>query len=255
MLLFVMKTPNEQIQKKVINMHVAIVILVMICHLMQAQESNAVWQNYLDPIKLDLNKKWPENRTINLVFHGHSVPAGYFKTPTVNTLDSYPMQVLKGLKEIYPHAVINTINTAIGGENAKRGATRFKNDVLPHKPDVVFIDYALNDRNIGLQEAHGAWQLMIEQALDDSLKVILLTPSPDQREDLFDDSTELAKHSAQIKLLAAEYGIGLVDSYAAFQTSVGQGQSLESLMSQGNHPNKLGHHLIAEQILRFFSKN
>ena len=23
--------------------------------------------------------KWPRNRTINIVFHGHSVPAGYFK--------------------------------------------------------------------------------------------------------------------------------------------------------------------------------
>ena len=30
---------------------------------------------------------WPKNRTINIVCHGHSVPAGYFKTPEVRSLN------------------------------------------------------------------------------------------------------------------------------------------------------------------------
>ena len=45
---------------------------------------------YLEKIKAEMKIEWPKNRTINLVFHGHSVPAGYFKTPVVNTLASYP---------------------------------------------------------------------------------------------------------------------------------------------------------------------
>jgi hypothetical protein len=40
------------------------------------------------------------NRTINIVFHGHSVPSGYFKTPQVNTLSSYPHIFLKKLKDM-----------------------------------------------------------------------------------------------------------------------------------------------------------
>jgi len=104
--------------------------------------------SYLAGIKKELSKEWPENRTINLVFHGHSVPAGYFKTPLVNTFDSYPYLLLKELKELYPHAVINVICTAIGGENSSAGARRFESDVLVHKPDVLFIDYALNDRGL-----------------------------------------------------------------------------------------------------------
>src|SRR5690606_5862244 len=106
---------------------------------------------YLQEIKMELEKKWPDNRTINLVFHGHSVPAGYFKTPVVNTLDAYPFQVLKGIKEHYPHAVINIINTSIGGENSISGAERFETGVLIHRPDVLFLDYALNDTGIGLE--------------------------------------------------------------------------------------------------------
>ena len=114
--------------------------------------------SYLAGIKKELTKEWPGNRTINLVFHGHSVPAGYFKTPVVNTFDSYPYLLLKELKERYPHAVINVICTAIGGENSSAGAKRFDSDVLGHKPDVLFIDYALNDRGIGLEQSKEAWE-------------------------------------------------------------------------------------------------
>lgn len=42
--------------------------------------------HYLDSLKVELTTEWPKNRTINIVFHGHSVPSGYFKTPQVNTL-------------------------------------------------------------------------------------------------------------------------------------------------------------------------
>ena len=53
---------------------------------------------YLEKIKAEMKQEWPKNRTINLVFHGHSVPAGYFKTPIVNTLASYPYLVLQQIK-------------------------------------------------------------------------------------------------------------------------------------------------------------
>ena len=41
---------------------------------------------YLLPLREELTKTWPDNRAIHIVCHGHSVPAGYFATPTVDTL-------------------------------------------------------------------------------------------------------------------------------------------------------------------------
>lgn len=38
--------------------------------------------NYLSPIIDELAKRWPDNRTVNIVCHGHSVPSGYFATPS-----------------------------------------------------------------------------------------------------------------------------------------------------------------------------
>jgi acyl-CoA thioesterase-1 len=207
---------------------------------------------YLSEVKVELQKKWPENRTINLVFHGHSVPSGYFATPEVRTLDAYPHLVLKRLKEQYPYAVINVITTSIGGENSLQGAKRFKSDVLTHKPDVLFLDYALNDRRIGLEVSKEAMEIMINAALDEHIPVILLTPSPDMRVDMVTKGNELEQFSEMLTTLAARYRIGLADSYGQFKTHLLSGFDLKDFMSQVNHPNEKGHELIAEEIMKYF---
>lgn len=215
----------------------------------KAQNSPSV---YLSETKSNLKKEWPNNRTVNLVFHGHSVPAGYFKTPDVKTLDSYPFLVLKALKEKYPFAVINAINTSIGGENSESGSKRFKKEVLIHQPDVLFIDYALNDRRIGLEASKKAWKKMITKALKKNIKVILLPPSPDLAVNLLEPENELDQHRQQIISLSEKYQIGMVDSYSLFQKIQESCDCVKEYMSQGNHPNKKGHELIASEILKFF---
>jgi acyl-CoA thioesterase I len=208
-------------------------------------------EHYLDSIKVDFQKKWPKNRTINLVFHGHSVVVGYFKTPEVRTLEAYPFLTLKNVKEIYPIAILNSITTAIGGENAEQGAKRFKSEVLSHRPDVLFIDYALNDRNIGLERAKVAWSQMIKEAKENGTKLILFTPTPDLKENILDNETMLAKHAEQIKELAKTYQVGLIDSYEIFK-NIAQTESLEKYMAQNNHINELGHQLVAKEIMKYF---
>lgn len=207
---------------------------------------------YLDDLKMELKKEWPHNQTINLVFHGHSVPAGYFKTPVVNTLEAYPYQLLRQIKTRYPHAVVNVINTSIGGENSQSGERRFLTEVIPHRPDVLFIDYALNDRRIGLAEARKAWESMIGEALKRNIKIILLTPSPDQRVDLLTPGNELEQHTLQIEQLATAHGIGLADTYGLFKKQVQHGENVADFMSQVNHPNAKGHALIADELMTFF---
>jgi lysophospholipase L1-like esterase len=208
--------------------------------------------NYLEKIKAEMLVEWPKNRTINLVFHGHSVPAGYFKTPTVNTLASYPYLVLKEIKSAYPMTVVNVINTSIGGENSESGLKRFEADVLTHKPDVLFIDYALNDRGMGLERAKIAWEKMIRLALEKNIKVILLTPSPDQRVDIKDDLSILDQHANQIKELAKSFQIGLIDTYGLYKNKVKSGNNLVDFMSQVNHPNEKGHQMITDEIMGYF---
>lgn len=216
------------------------------------QAQNLCVSNYLEPIRKELVKEWPNNKTINLVFHGHSVPSGYFVTPTVNTLSAYPYLSLAAIKERYPNAVVNVITTSIGGENSEQGCVRFENEVLTHIPDVIFIDYALNDRSIGLERAKKAWTKMIERAISKNIKVILMTPTPDLTEDITDDNAILEQHSTQIRQLAEYYKVGIIDSYATFKKKKKEGEDLELYMSQSNHPNELGHEVVKGLIIKYF---
>lgn len=212
-------------------------------------------ETYLIDIIRELLKPWPGNRRVNIVCHGHSVPAGYFTTPLVDSLHAYPQLLLVGLKERFAYAVINVIVTAIGGENSEAGAARFEREVLCHQPDVVTLDYALNDRDLGLERAERAWRQMIESALARGVKVILLTPTHDLLTLRWGDpkwATELPKHAAQVRRLAADYGIGLADSDRAFQRYLDQGGEVTDLLSHINHPNKAGHELVVRELLRWF---
>jgi len=210
--------------------------------------------NYLSNVVSELTKQWPANRTVNVVCHGHSVPAGYFRTPAVDTFNAYPHLLHRGLNERFPHAVINVIVTAIGGENSESGARRFHRDVLSLRPDVVTIDYALNDRGIGLARAEAAWQAMINEAKAAGVKVILLTPTPDMSAKLDDPADPLNPHTQQIRTLAGRNGVALVDSLACFEKRIRDGEPLEKLMSQVNHPNRKGHDIVAAELLQWFPK-
>jgi len=229
-------------------------IVFMTCWLTGFESSAQVAssEHYLAPVFSVLETKWPKNRAVNIVFHGHSVPSGYFKTPAVDSLHAYPNLLRVALAEKYTNAVINVIVTAIGGEASNKGAARFAADVLTHKPDVVFIDYALNDRGLGLACARTNWIAMIEAAQAAGAKVILLTPTPDQSAKLDDANDPLNQHAEQIRKLAAEFHVGFVDSLAAFKAELARGAALTNLMSQVNHPNAHGHEVVAKELIKWF---
>lgn len=209
-------------------------------------------RTYLADVCAELVKSWPTNRTVNIVCHGHSVPAGYAKTPAVQTFDAYPYLLHRGLNERFPHAVVNVIVTAIGGENSEQGAKRFARDVVSLRPDVVTIDYALNDRKLGLARSEKAWRAMIEMALVHHIKIILLTPTADMAAHLDDPNDPLNRHAELIRRLASEYRVGLVDSLVQFENYARNGGQLSDLMAQSNHPNLKGHELVVVQLLNWF---
>ncbi len=209
--------------------------------------------DYLSGLCDEMAVCWPNNRIVNIVCHGHSVPAGYFATPFVNTFSAYPHLLHRMIKERFPFAVVNVLVTAIGGEESGSGAARFERDVLTHNPDVVTIDYGLNDRGIGLEKAKTAWEQMIDAALNRGKKVILLTPSWDNTYYLKnDDWYALEKHRDQIIRLADTYSVGLADSFAAFEKHVQEESDLVAYLAHVNHPTEKGHALIAQELAKYF---
>jgi lysophospholipase L1-like esterase len=243
-------SPRRRYAQKVLPIAAILLAVTLPTPAMNPQTADP--KTYLAAIQKDLAVEWPANHTINVVCHGHSVPAGYFLTPKVDTFNAYPHLLHVGIKERFPLAVVNVIVTAIGGEQSEQGAARFENDVLSLNPAVVTIDYALNDRGIGLERAKTAWTSMIRKAKAKGVKVILLTPTGDLSSNLDDENDPLNQHARQIRALAAEHGVGLVDSLAAFRAYVKAGHKLDDLMSQVNHPNRKGHDIVAKLLMEWF---
>lgn len=61
------------------------------------------------------------------------------------------------LKQRYPKAEIHEINAAIGGTGSDLGVYRLERDVLRHKPDLLFVEFAVNDGGAPPQRI---WQAM-----------------------------------------------------------------------------------------------
>ena len=212
-------------------------------------------RDYLADVVKELKKDWPANRMVEVVCHGHSVPAGFFKTPEIQAQNAYPNLLKVGLHQRFPHAVINITVTAIGGENSISGEKRFARDVLGRHPDVVTIDYSLNDRGQDRETVHQAWISMIKQAKAQNIKVILLTPTPDQSAKMDDPNDPINRQADDVRAIAKEQGVGLIDSLAEFKKAIKAGATLQSLMSQVNHPNREGHMIVANELLKWFPAN
>ncbi len=207
---------------------------------------------YLADFCKALDTPWPKNHCMTIVCHGHSVPAGYAKTPIVDSFAAYPHQLHKALKEQHPYAVMNVIVTAIGGENSEQGAARFERDVMSLRPDVLLIDYGLNDRRLPLATSRAAWQSMIDKAKAAGCKIILLTPTADSGAKILDPQDPLSLQAAQIRELATANHIALADSYVAFQEWLKSGKNLNDVLAQPNHPNAAGHQLVLQKLLPWF---
>lgn len=210
---------------------------------------------YLLPEVKELLKVWPDNHTMNFVFHGHSIPAGYTANHVIRPFDAYPHLVHRALNKRFPCAVINPIITAIGGENSISGAKRFKEDVLPHKPVLVTIDYERNDMFENPDQVKEAWRSMIEDALKEEIKVMLITPVVDCQQLYYDQESRTASdedYANMIRKLADEYGIALADPWASFEQLLKRGADVHDYLTYVNHPNVLGHQVIADEIMRWF---
>ena len=186
----------------------------------------------------EASKPWPNNSTINIVFHGHSVPAGFAVTPVVRTTDAYPYQLLDGLKNAYPFAQINVIVTARGGESAAQGSERLE-EALSHDPDVLVIDYGLNDVP---GTVYAPMQSMASRAKARGVRTLLLTPSPDLVE-----GERLALIRDEVLSAGIDAGVAVVQP--RFPTAPSK------LMAQRNHPNRMGHAIIAQALLPHFLPN
>ena len=75
---------------------------------------------------------------------GAEVRIGYLGG-SITAQNGWRPKTLAHFQKTYPTAKISEINAAIGGTGSDLGVCRLKQDVLDHKPDLMFVEFAVND--------------------------------------------------------------------------------------------------------------
>lgn len=126
-------------------------------------------------------KKLTEDKELTVVYLGGSLTAGTGLS-NAEEKELYSWRGLSGawLRENFPDANINTISTAIGESGTFLGTYRVQEDVIANKPDLLFIEYAINDTYKKSDQATAALQFEtivreVREALPECDIVTLLT--------------------------------------------------------------------------------
>jgi lysophospholipase L1-like esterase len=64
---------------------------------------------------------------------------------SITAQEGWRPKTLAYFQKTYPDAKITQINAAIGGTGSDLGVFRLKHDVLDHQPDLMFVEFAVND--------------------------------------------------------------------------------------------------------------
>ena len=75
---------------------------------------------------------------------GAEIKIGYLGG-SITAQSGWRPKTLAHFQKAYPQAKFTEINAAIGGTGSDLGVFRLKQDVLDHKPDLMFVEFAVND--------------------------------------------------------------------------------------------------------------
>ena len=96
------------------------------------------------------------DKKLRIVYFGGSVTMGVgLPYADLNTL-SWRAKTGSRIAELFPDAEITNINRAVGESGTYLGTFRVGRDVIAHKPDLLFIEYSINDCYFGSSYADSA---------------------------------------------------------------------------------------------------
>lgn len=99
-------------------------------------------------------KKLETAGDVRVAYIGGSITAANGWRPKTTTM----------LQKMYPKARVIEIHAAIGGTGSDLGVFRFGQDVMAHKPDLIFVEFAVNDGGAPVDQIIRCMEGMVRQA-------------------------------------------------------------------------------------------
>ncbi len=84
---------------------------------------------------------------------------------SITAQEGWRPKTLDWFRDQFPQAEISQINAAIGGTGSDLGVFRLKHDVLDHQPDLLFVEFAVNDGGAPPHRIHQAMEGIVRQTI------------------------------------------------------------------------------------------
>jgi lysophospholipase L1-like esterase len=190
--------------------------------------------------------------------------------------DNYPRQLDRRLKKLGTEATI--VNSGVNGDTTSGAAKRFDEDVLAHNPDLVIIQFGLNDQTmrlyedpsemksyVSLEDYAASLRRYVSELRSRNCRVILMTPNPMCWTETLErhypagpfldapngGNQLLERYVETVREFARTEKIPLVDVFRQFneyERKTG-GKIQELFLDDGVHPNERGYGLVVDRLI------
>ena len=198
-------------------------------------------------------------------------PDGGIET-TFRPQEGYEARLQLRLNRIFPAAAPCVVDVGVSGDSAGGGLSRLERDVLSLQPDLVIVNFGLNDAcNADVEGGLAAYarnmRAIFEKVLSSGAECMLLTPnrmcSYVSAQLTYQPMRDIAERVAAVqnggiltryvdaaKAEAAECGVPVADAYARWQALERSGADTTAMLANFiNHPRADMHDLFAALVL------
>lgn len=140
---------------------------------------------------------------------------------------------------------VKYVNAGIAGTPSVLGNLRLERDVLSHKPDIVFIEFAVND----------AQDLIHRESYESMVKTILSQENEPAVILLFTILENGYTCQEYMSAIGERYGLPMISVGDALTPEFNEGRMVwDDYSDDGSHPHTEGHKLVTEFIVNYFEK-
>ena len=153
------------------------------------------------------------------------------------------------VSKAHPDLDLVTINTGMSGDTSRGGLYRLGRDVIDHRPDLVTINFGVNDAFSGISPRHFSDNLrdMASRIQDAGCARILMLSCESIPEDWAEK--QVLPYWETMKELAEEMNCVYADVHGKWVNELKDGRLESDLIISGDlHPNEKGHKLIAAAV-------
>lgn len=189
-----------------------------------------------------LFRKLEEGEKATICFLGGSITQGSLSSmPTT----CYAYKTYEWFKETFKEADITYVNAGVGGTTSAFGAARCDRDVLAHDPDLVLVEFSVNDEcNEYFYESY-----------EGLIRKLLYSDARPAVASLFNFFYQDGKTAERIhSKVARYYGIPAASMHGAIYEDIlsGKIEDIQTLSPDGLHPNDTGHDLLSRVLANLF---